>query len=59
MLEYHDTPHRLEYVIIHRGSPCVLHTMHSAFDMDKIDNRPIRPGVQGQTCHMPIVIHCV
>jgi hypothetical protein len=59
MSEYHDTQHRPEYVTIHGGSPCVLPTMHSAFDMDKIDNTLVRPGVQGRMCHIPIVIRCV
>jgi hypothetical protein len=45
--EYHDTQHRLEYVTVHGGSPCVLPTMHSTFQMDKADNTLARPGVQG------------
>jgi hypothetical protein len=57
--EYHDTPHCPEYVTIHGGSPCVLSTMHLAFDMDKTDNTLVRSGVQGQTCHIPVVIRCV
>jgi hypothetical protein len=57
--EYHDTQHHLEYVTIHGGLPCVLPTMHSAFHMDKADNTLVRPGVQGQMYHIPVVIHCV
>jgi hypothetical protein len=36
--EYHDTQHHPEYVTVHGGSPCVLHTMHAAFNMDETDN---------------------
>jgi hypothetical protein len=30
--------------------------MHSAFDMDKTDNTLVPPSVQGQMCHIPIVV---
>jgi hypothetical protein len=59
MSEYHDTQHHPEYVTVYRGSPCVLPTMHLVFDMDKTDNTLVPPGVQGQMCHIPIVIRCV
>jgi hypothetical protein len=59
MSEYHDTQHCLEYITIHRGLPCVLHTMHSAFHMDKEDNTLAQPDMQGRTCHIPIVVRCV
>jgi hypothetical protein len=42
-----NTQHRLEYVTAHRGSPCVLPTMHLASDMDKRDNTVVGPGMQG------------
>jgi hypothetical protein len=45
--EYHDTQHRPENVTINGGSPCVLPTMYSAFDMDKTHNTLVGPGVQG------------
>jgi hypothetical protein len=57
--EYHDTKHHPEYVIVHGGSPCVLCTTHSAFHLDKADKILVRPDVQGQTCHILVVVRCV
>jgi hypothetical protein len=47
-LDFHDNPSRQGCVVVHENSLYRPPTMHLAFDMGTIYNRPAPPSEQGQ-----------